>query len=188
MIRGMEDAVASGADGLDDVQDCLEAITDCITEVGGLLRQFMLDDKGVVCIWNFGLSSNVFEDSAARALQSCSNVRQALAMRSYDGRIGVTLGTVFCGLVGATDRCEYAVMGASVNLSARLMGKAEDVLCNEEVVRDFKANRIGLSSFTFDELPPMRVKGFANEVNVFRPQADEKRQEVPHAHCATRSL
>eukprot|EP00966_Prymnesium_polylepis_P037877 878709-Prymnesium_polylepis.3 len=43
------------------LQACLEAAMECIQLAGGLLRQFMLDDKGVVCIWTFGLSSNVFE-------------------------------------------------------------------------------------------------------------------------------
>lgn len=38
-------------------------------------------------------------------------------------RIGITLGTVFCGNVGNTQRREYAAVGANVNLSARFMGK-----------------------------------------------------------------
>ena len=37
---------------------------------------------------------------------------------------GIATGSVFCGLVGADFRVEWAVMGPSVNLSARLMGKA----------------------------------------------------------------
>lgn len=31
---------------------------------------------------------------------------------------------VYCGFVGASKRCEYAMMGCSVNLSARLMASA----------------------------------------------------------------
>jgi class 3 adenylate cyclase len=38
--------------------------------------------------------------------------------------IGIATGDVFCGFVGAHHRCEWAVMGPSVNLAARLMGKA----------------------------------------------------------------
>ena len=40
--------------------------------------------------------------------------------------IGVTTGKVFCGLVGSPYRHEYSVMGASVNLSARLMCAAPE--------------------------------------------------------------
>ena len=74
MILGLDDAIHSGAAGLPAIQACLEATMETMAKTGGLLRQFMLDDKGVVCIWNFGLCSNVFEDSAARGLQSAMDV------------------------------------------------------------------------------------------------------------------
>ena len=38
---------------------------------------------------------------------------------------GAAVGTGYCGLVGAPNRCEYAVMGPTVNLAARLMCAAE---------------------------------------------------------------
>lgn len=38
---------------------------------------------------------------------------------------GITSGKAYCGLVGSPLRHEYAVMGPSTNLSARLMGKAK---------------------------------------------------------------
>ncbi len=45
---------------------------------------------------------------------------------------GITSGKTFCGLVGSTKRHEYAVMGPSTNLSARLMCKAppNGVICD----------------------------------------------------------
>ena len=54
--------------------------------------------------------------------------------------IGITIGTAFCGCVGAPNRCEYSVMGPSVNLAARLMqyagrscGEAGGVVTSQEV-------------------------------------------------------
>jgi class 3 adenylate cyclase len=38
-----------------------------------------------------------------------------------DSRIGCTFGDVYCGPVGGSKRNEYAVMGRSCNLAARLM-------------------------------------------------------------------
>lgn len=38
---------------------------------------------------------------------------------------GITSGKAYCGEVGSPLRHEYAVMGPSTNLSARLMGKAK---------------------------------------------------------------
>ncbi len=54
------------------------------------------------------------------------------ALRGIDlkGSIGITAGTVYCGYVGAERRREYAMMGTSVNLSARLMSAAlPDTIC-----------------------------------------------------------
>jgi len=42
---------------------------------------------------------------------------------------GITSGKAYCGLVGSPLRHEYAVMGPSTNLSARLMGKAKPGMC-----------------------------------------------------------
>jgi len=179
MIRGLENVLKSGADGLPAIQACIEAAMQCVSASGGLLRQFMLDDKGVVCIWNFGLSSNVFEDSAVRGLQSSMDVRAELAYLGFDSRIGLTSGSAFCGLVGSPSyRCEYGVMGASVNLAARLMCKAEDVLVNDELVREHGTSKNSLSNFTFEALDPIRVKGYSELVNIFRPRTDEMRQKV----------
>jgi len=40
-----------------------------------VLRQFILDDKGVVLIWTFGLPGHTYEDNATRGLASCLQVR-----------------------------------------------------------------------------------------------------------------
>jgi class 3 adenylate cyclase len=51
--------------------------------------------------------------------------------------VGVTTGVVFCGVVGATMRKEYTVLGDTVNLSARLMQYAcangGGVVCDQQV-------------------------------------------------------
>ena len=41
---------------------------------------------------------------------------------NVDNRVGATFGKVYCGVVGGLRRHEFAVMGAPVNLAARLMG------------------------------------------------------------------
>ena len=135
MVQGLEEALSQGEAGLPKVQMCLAAVIGCIHERGGLLRQFILDDKGMVCIWTFGLPNNSFEDNGHRGLHSCLSVASALADQGLATQIGITSGTAFCGLVGAAYRCEYSVMGPSVNLAARLMCACEKhgvaLLCND---------------------------------------------------------
>lgn len=45
--------------------------------------------------------------------------------------VGVTTGKAFCGTVGNAQRNEYAVVGSVVNLSARLMVAATNLLSSD---------------------------------------------------------
>ena len=110
-----------------------------------MLRQFVIDDKGAVIIWCFGLPGCAFEDNVRRGLRSAFDVVDALITLGLSPRVGITLGNTFCGLVGAPYRCEYAVMGPCVNLAARLMGECYKfnarVLCNDELREKLGAQR-----------------------------------------------
>jgi class 3 adenylate cyclase len=46
--------------------------------------------------------------------------------------IGITTGTAYCGIVGSSIRQEYAAVGDVVNLSARLMCKANRGILMDE--------------------------------------------------------
>jgi class 3 adenylate cyclase len=64
------------------------------------------------------------QDNEVRAVAAAQDMIKALRGLNLEAGIGITAGTVYCGFVGAEKRCEYAMMGASVNLSARLMAAA----------------------------------------------------------------
>ena len=91
---------------------------------GGQLRQFIIDDKGCVCIGNFGLHEATTRDDCASAVRASQEIESALCATGTQVSIGVTHGTAYCGLVGSTWRSEYTVMGTCVNLAARLMAAA----------------------------------------------------------------
>ncbi len=65
-----------------------------------------------------------------RAISAAHDMLNALRGIDLMGSIGITAGTVYCGYVGAKHRREYAMMGTSVNLSARLMSAVPpDTVC-----------------------------------------------------------
>ena len=138
-VTGLDDALLDGMGGLRKVQQCVQATQRVIGDHGGELRQFILDDKGAVLIWTFGLPKATFTDNGRRALISALSVNSELRKQGLGTTMGVTMGEAFCGCVGAGSRCEYSVMGPSVNLAARLMcacsTKGAEVLCNHEVSR-----------------------------------------------------
>ena len=90
MVQGLEEALSQGEAGLPKVQMCLAAVIGRIHERGGLLCQFILDDKGMVCIWTFGLPNNSFEDNGHRGLHSCLSVASALADQGLATQIGIS--------------------------------------------------------------------------------------------------
>jgi Adenylate and Guanylate cyclase catalytic domain len=84
---------------------------------------------------------------------------------SVDNRIGCTFGKVYCGVVGGVRRHEFAVMGAPVNLAARLMGsKVNNGILVDEAVREQCMGR-----YTFKSLPPVTAKGYDKPVPILEP-------------------
>ena len=107
-----------------------------ITRRGSLLRQFISDDKGVVIIFTFGLTQAAFDDNARRGLTTARDLDEALEAQGLTVHVGIT-AEAFCGLVGVPKRrCEYGVMGPSVNLAARLM-----CMCEKKGVASSAATR-----------------------------------------------
>ena len=87
----------------------------------GHMRQFVMDDKGMVFIATFGLRGSTFPNMVGeRALPATIAIHNALQLElGIEAKIGATFGDAYCGAVGGEKRHEYAVMGPSVNLAAR---------------------------------------------------------------------
>jgi hypothetical protein len=128
------------------------------------MRQFIVDDKGTVCIGTFGLRGSVSDDNAAAALDTAKMIVDKLRAIGIESSIGVTVGRAYCGLVGSNKRHEYAVMGPSTNLSARLMCKAPPcgILCDIET-------RSRDRTHDFEKLADIVAKGYKEPVGTFSP-------------------
>ncbi|MFY9588902.1 MAG: adenylate/guanylate cyclase domain-containing protein, partial [Actinomycetota bacterium] len=94
--------------------------------------------------------------------------------RTLPIRIGVNRGPVFAGDIGPFYRRTYTVMGDAVNLSARLMAKAQpgEILATEGVLQQSRTR------FQSEALEPFYVKGKAQPVQAFRVGA-AVRAEAP---------
>ncbi len=85
-------------------------------------------------------------------------------------RIGLNSGFVFAGNVGSATRHEYSVMGDEVNLTARLMGEAQE---GEVLISHSTARRVE-SSFDLQEKDPVSVKGKSLPVRNFAVLAERQ--------------
>ncbi|KAH8058371.1 adenylate cyclase [Aureococcus anophagefferens] len=166
-VMGLEDALRAG--DLGPVQAAMEAATHALKHYKGMLRQFA-DDKGCVFIGVFGVPQHAHEDDEARAVGAALRVLASLATLGVDARAGIAAGRAYCGLVGTAARSEYAVLGSSVNLSARLMSHAPpNVLLVERNVRD---GAIKSGGYAFHERGTIQAKGYDLPIAVFRPEKE----------------
>ena len=69
--------------------------------------------------------------------------------------IGVATGQLLCACVGSKARSEYTVYGDAINLSARLMIKANEGLAS--VLCDFNTHELAYHAATFIKLEPIQV-------------------------------
>jgi class 3 adenylate cyclase/tetratricopeptide (TPR) repeat protein len=150
--------------GLDEAQEVMRALQGALYRYEGSINKLSLDEKGTTLVAALGLPPLAHEDDPARGVQAALAIREALAAIGRRAAIGVTTGRVFCGTVGSRWRREYTMLGAVVNLAARLMQEAGDgVLCDAATAAAARA------TLPFEALAPVRVKGRADLVPVYRP-------------------
>jgi class 3 adenylate cyclase len=138
-----------------------------LNRFSGHLRQFIVDDKGVVLIATFGLRGSTFPNMVAeRALPATITLHNALQSElGVQNQVGATIGNTYCGVVGGIKRHEYAVMGPSVNLAARLMSSPK----NPGILVDNAVRMVADKSYAFNALPPVKAKGYSEPVPIFEP-------------------
>eukprot|EP00456_Euglypha_rotunda_P025617 TRINITY_DN20687_c0_g1_i1.p1 TRINITY_DN20687_c0_g1~~TRINITY_DN20687_c0_g1_i1.p1 ORF type:complete len:136 (+),score=21.01 TRINITY_DN20687_c0_g1_i1:174-581(+) len=98
----------------------------------GYRRQYLVDDKGAVLIVVFGVPPFSHEDNAYRAVKTALAIQKVLSEQTLEHSIGIATGNVYVGVVGSDQRREHAVVGDTVNTSARLSGKANGSIYVDE--------------------------------------------------------
>ena len=145
-----------------------------LARFGGHFRQFIVDDKGLVLIATFGLRGSTFHSMVSeRALPSTIAIHNILLSElGVQTRIGATVGNSYCGVVGGLMRHEYAVLGPSVNLAARLMTSTK----NPGILVDNAIRLMAYKSYGFRALHPVEAKGYTEPVPIFEPLSPLQRR------------
>lgn len=107
------------------LQQFVVSAQEVLALAGGVLRQFLVDDKGCVLIALWGVPSASYPNNAHRALAFSQSLSKVVERMGHECSIGVTTGNAYCGTIGSILRRDYVAMGDCVNMSARLMGKAK---------------------------------------------------------------
>ncbi|MBA3532741.1 MAG: AAA family ATPase [Ardenticatenales bacterium] len=165
----------SAGTALAQVQAAIQALQTVLYHYEGSVNQLLVDDKGTILVAAFGLPPRAHEDDAARAVQAALAIQASLSGLGLQSAIGLATGLVFCGERGNAQRSEYAIIGDTVNLAARLMQTASperSCLCDAETY-----NAV-YERFHFAPLPPITLKGKQAPVALYHPLGP--RSTPPH--------
>lgn len=160
----------SSETGSEALHQLVRTVQAAIYRYEGSLVQVTVDDKGTIIIALFGAPPLAHEDDARRAVQSALDLQAHYRERTEHAdtprlKLGIATGRVFVGLVGGEIRRTYTAMGDTVNLAARLMGKAAvgDLLCDAATYRQAG------EQLRFAALPAVQLKGKSSPLPVYRP-------------------
>ncbi len=140
------------------------AMCEVIYRHGGMVDKFVGDL--VMAVWGAPRSAGDDALRMARCALDMQATREALnrsTPRPIHIGIGIAYGPVVAGCMGSSNRMNYTVLGARVNLASRLCSAATagHVVADEGVQRQLDA------SITPTALEPFAVKGFTEPVRAY---------------------
>jgi class 3 adenylate cyclase/tetratricopeptide (TPR) repeat protein len=155
-----EDAAAT-------VNRCFELLEGVVTRHGGTVDKYIGD-----CVMALFGVTDALEDTAHRAVNAAIEMRSLFAEGGPLGgpdspplelHVGINSGLVIAGEVGGAVRREFTVMGDAVNIASRLKDLAPPgcIYVGAETHRDTS------HQFEYRTLPPLRLKGKAQEVRAW---------------------
>ena len=138
---------------------------------GGVIDKYVGDEIMAL----FG-APTTHPDHAIRALSAAKLMIETLKQWNQERElqkepplemgIGIHTGVVVAGNMGAEDRLNYTVIGANVNLAARLsqMAKPMQIIISEKTL---EASHVR-ESFDVESLEPIFLKGFTDPVKIYQ--------------------
>ena len=103
------------------VDDFIRDVQRTLAKYGGLLLGITVGDKGAYLNAVVG-APHSHEDDALRAVSAAIEIRDLCrSAHGLESQIGVSVGQIYSGTYGHTDRRTFTVLGDPTNLAARLM-------------------------------------------------------------------
>ncbi len=154
---------------LNDLNSYMTRMCKVIDETHGVVDKFVGDE--IMALYGAPLD---MENHAEKTIQAALlmideltqwNVERGENRAQIAVGIGIHTGTVVAGNMGAENRLNYTVIGANVNLAARLCSAAQpmQILVSEETYRCLK----NPEKFHFEKLPPLSLKGIEEPISPY---------------------
>lgn len=152
---------------------CFRVLEKVIVERGGVVDKFIGD-----CVMALFGAPKSLEHAPRQAVNAAIAIRSAIQRFNVDQalpspldcHIGVNTGLVVAGDIGGDLRRDYTVMGPTVNLAARLEGKA----ANGQIFVGPATYRHVSQEFRFRKLAPLELKGIDEPVQAWEVDCEEE--------------
>jgi adenylate cyclase len=148
----------------------LAALSDAVMANGGTVDKFVGD--AVMAIWNAPSDDPDHTAHACAAALACREANRQLneafareGWPAYHTRYGIHTGEAVVGNIGSADRMNYTVLGATVNLAARLEVLNKDY-GTEILVSEAVEKRVS-GQYACRFVDSVRPKGFEEPVRIF---------------------
>jgi class 3 adenylate cyclase/tetratricopeptide (TPR) repeat protein len=161
-------AAGGSGTGLATLQAAVVVAQEQVERYEGVVYELVEDDKGTSLVAAFGLPGTSHPDDPTRALLATRTIHEQLRTLGLSPVSGVATGPLYCGPHGGEHRRHYAVIGATINLAARMASLAGDrgTLC------DASTRKLAGPRIVFVEAGWTTPKGFSAPVALFQPTGE----------------
>ena len=144
---------------------CFEQLVPAVTQYGGTVDKFIGDE--IMALFGAPVAH---ENDPERALRAALSMQEAITAFNaahglhLEAHFGINTGLVIAGSIGTSSQQNYSVMGDAVNLAAHLghLSQRGEILVGPDTYR--RTHHL----FSFKTLGPLRVKGKADPVPVYK--------------------
>jgi len=160
---------------MDTLNEYHGAMGDIFAENGGVIFDYQGDAQMVV----FGLVPPSTDNHAAYAIRAALTMQKTLedlrekwlkeGKHVFEIGVGICSGEVSLGIVGSAQRKQYAAIGDSTNVAARLQGMSKQL--NSPVLISETAFIKAGEYLEADKLEPVRLKGKSEPLQVYRAKS-----------------
>jgi class 3 adenylate cyclase len=153
------------------LNECMTRISEVIDAHGGVIDKYVGDE--VMALFGAPVSSpnSPFEAvicalEIQKALENWNIERSRQKLPPIYMGIGVHTGVVLAGNMGAEKRLNYTVLGANVNLAARLCSAAHEgeILISADTLNEPRVKE----GILYEASAPIELKGFSEPISLFR--------------------
>ncbi len=160
-------------DVVEELNEYFEIATRVILRHGGYIDKFI----GDAVLGVFGVPVH-HKNHAEKCINAAIEMQEEFLKASGNGNallakvgIGIKTGIVVAGNIGSQAKMEYTVIGDTVNIASRLNGiaKAGEIIIGLNNKSEFHL------PVDLEKLPPQKIKGRKNSVEVFKLVGKKKR-------------